>query len=294
MQGGGGWILDVDIRKCFDTLDHAHLRELLKRRVRDGVLLRLIGKWLNAGVLEEGILTYPEAGSPQGGVISPMLSNIYLHYVLDEWFEQVVKPRLTGRVFLVRFADDFVIGFTDRDDARRVMEVMPKRFGKYGLTIHPDKTRLVPFQLPPRRSARKDSTEGSQPGSFDLLGFTHYWSLSRKGNWVVKRKTGKSRLTRALRTVAQWCRTHRHHPIMEQHRTLSQKLKGHFAYYGITGAGSALAMFHREVTRTWRKWLSRRHRRGGYPWPRFARLLERYALPRPVVVHSVYRRAANP
>ena len=294
MQINGGWILDVDIRKFFDTLDHARLRELLQRRIRDGVLLRLIGKWLNAGVLEDGNLSYPDSGSPQGGVISPLLSNVFLHYVLDEWFEQVVQPRMKGRAFMIRYADDFVMGFSYEEDARRVLDVLPKRFGKYGLTLHPDKTRLVPFQRPPRRSARKDSTEGSQPGSFDLLGFTHYWSLSRKGNWVVKRKTAKSRLTRALRTVARWCRVHRHQPIAEQHQALSRKLKGHFAYYGITGNGSALAMFHREVTRTWRKWLSRRHRRGGYPWPRFARLLERYALPRPVVVHSVYRRVANP
>ena len=294
MQINGGWILDVDIQKFFDTLDHAHLRELLRRRVRDGVLLRLIGKWLNAGVLEDGNLSYPEAGSPQGGVISPLLSNVFLHYVLDEWFDQVVQPCLKGRAFLIRYADDFVMGFACEEDARRVLDVLPKRFGKYGLTLHPAKTRLVPFQRPPRRSARKGSTKGSLPGSFDLLGFTHYWSLSRKGNWVVKRKTAKSRLTRALRTVARWCRTHRHQPIAEQHRTLSQKLKGHFAYYGITGNGSSLSMFHREVTRAWRKWLARRHRRGGYPWPRFIRLLERYTLPRPVVVHSVYRNAANP
>ena len=294
MQINGGWILDVDIQKFFDTLDHAHLRELLRRRVRDGVLLRLIGKWLNAGVLEDGNLSYPDAGSPQGGVISTLLSNVFLHYVLDEWFEQVVKLHLKGRAFLIRYADDFVMGFACEEDARRVLDVLPKRFGKYGLTLHPDKTRLVPFQRPPRRSARKGSAKGSPPGSFDLLGFTHYWSLSRKGNWVVKRKTAKSRLTRALRTVARWCRTHRHQPIAEQHRTLSQKLKGHFAYYGITGNGSALSMFHREVTRAWRKWLARRHRRGGYPWPRFIRLLERYTLPRPVVVHSVYRTAANP
>ena len=294
MQINGGWILDVDIRKFFDTLDHARLRELLQRRIRDGVLLRLIGKWLNAGVLEDGNLSYPDSGSPQGGVISPLLSNVFLHYVLDEWFEQVVQPRMKGRAFMIRYADDFVMGFSYEEDARRVLDVLPKRFGKYGLTLHPDKTRLVPFQRPPRRSARKDSTEGSQPGSFDLLGFTHYWSLSRKGNWVVKRKTAKSRLTRALRTVARWCRVHRHQPIAEQHQALSRKLKGHFAYYGITGNGSALAMFHREVTRIWRKWLSRRHRRGGYPWPQFTRLLERYPLPRPVVVHSVYRRVANP
>lgn len=294
MQVDGGWILDVDIQKFFDTLDHSRLRELLQRRVRDGVLLRLIGKWLNAGVLEDGNLSYPDSGSPQGGVISPLLSNVFLHYVLDEWFEQEVQPRLQGRAFLIRYADDAVIGFAHEEDARRVLDVLPKRLGTYGLTLHPDKTRLVPFQRPPRRVARKDSNEGPRPGSFDLLGFTHYWSRSRKGTWVVKRKTAKSRLTRALRTVAQWCRRHRHQPITEQHRTLSQKLKGHFAYYGITGNGSALSMFHCEVTRTWRKWLSRRHRRGGYPWPQFNRLLERYTLPPPVMVHSVYRRAAKP
>jgi len=293
MQGGGGWILDVDIRKCFDTLDHAHLRELLKRRVRDGVLLRLIGKWLNAGVLEEGILTYPEAGSPQGGVISPMLSNIYLHYVLDEWFEQVVTPRLKGRVFLVRFADDFVIGFTDLDDARRVMEVMPKRFGKYGLTIHPDKTRLVPFRRP-RRGGDDHAAKRQGPGAFDLLGFTHYWGQSRSGKWVVKRKTATGRLTRALRKVARWCRFNRHQPIAAQHKALRKKLQGHFQYYGITGNGPALCSFANEVRRAWRYWLARRNRKRRLPWKRFNQLLQRYPLPRAMVVHSVYRRAAKP
>jgi RNA-directed DNA polymerase len=153
------WLVEVDIRKYFDTLDHAHLRSLLRQRVRDGVLLRLIDKWLEAGVLEEGIINYPEAGTPQGGVISPLLANIYLHYVLDVWFAETVKPRLKGRAFLVRYADDFVMGFTCEEDARRVLDVLPKRFGKYGLTIHPDKTRLVPFRRPP-----------SRPASAELLG----------------------------------------------------------------------------------------------------------------------------
>jgi group II intron reverse transcriptase/maturase len=144
----GGWILDVDIRKFFDTIDHGHLREFLKRRVRDGVLLRLIGKWLNAGVLEDGCVTHPESGSPQGGVISPILSNLFLHYVLDAWYEREVRPRLKGESFLIRYADDFVIGFSHEEDARRVLAVLPKRFAKYGLTIHPEKTRLVPFERP--------------------------------------------------------------------------------------------------------------------------------------------------
>jgi group II intron reverse transcriptase/maturase len=140
MATSGGWILDVDIRKFFDTLDHGHLRDLLRHRVRDGVLLRLIGKWLKAGVLEDGQIIHPEEGTPQGGVISPLLANIYLHYVLDEWLEQEVKPRLRGRAFLIRYADDFVLGFTGEADARRLLEVLPRRFARYGLTIHPDKT----------------------------------------------------------------------------------------------------------------------------------------------------------
>jgi RNA-directed DNA polymerase len=230
MAMGGCWILEVDIRKFFDTLDHAHLRELLTQRVRDGVLLRLIGKWLNAGVLEEGNLSFPEAGTPQGGVVSPLLANVYLHDVLDVWFEREVQPRLKGRAFLMRYADDFVMGFASEEDARRVLDVLPKRFGNYGLTLHPDKTRLVSFQSPSRRTPRPGSSQERKPGSFDLLGFTHYWGRSRKGFWVVKRKTAQGRLSRALRTMAPWCRRNRHQPLSVQHHTLKQKLLGHFAY----------------------------------------------------------------
>jgi RNA-directed DNA polymerase len=293
MDMGGGWILEVDIRKFFDTLDHAQLRELLKQRVRDGVLLRLIGKWLNAGVLEEGNLSFPDTGTPQGGVISPLLANVYLHYVLDVWFERDVKPRLKGRAFLVRYADDFVMGFACEEDARRVLEVLPKRFGKYGLALHPDKTRLVPFRRPPQKPQRHDSNGNSQPGSFDLLGFTHYWGRSRKGVWVVKRKTAQGRLSRALTRIAQWCRAHRHDPIADQHRTLSQKLRGHLAYFGITGNGLAIKGFRDGVLRIWKKWLARRRRRGFLSWETFGRLLKRYPLPAALVVHSVYRRAGK-
>jgi hypothetical protein len=272
----------------FDTLDHAHLRELLKRRVRDGVLLRLIGKWLNAGILEDGEQSFPATGSPQGGVISPLLANVYLHYVLDVWFEDEVKPRLRGRAFLIRYADDFVMGFACEEDARRVLDVLPKRFGKYGLTIHPEKTRLVAFR-PPSGANRQGPEAAAQPGTFDLLGFTHYWGRSRKGIWVVKRRTAPSRFRRAIRRIDQWCRINRHQPLAEQHRTLGQKLRGHFAYYGITGNGEALRRFRDAVARLWRKWLMRRKRHGFIPWTQFLRLLGRYPLPPPVVVHSVYR-----
>ena len=181
MAMGGGWILDVDIRKFFDTLDHAHLRDFLKRRVRDGVLLRLIDKWLKAGVLEDGCITHPETGTPQGGVISPVLSNLFLHYVLDDWFEQEVQPRLKGQSFLIRYADDFVMGFSHEEDARRVLAVLPKRFAKYGLTIHPDKTRLVPFERPDHGPKPPDANRREPPGTFDLLGFTHFWARSLRG-----------------------------------------------------------------------------------------------------------------
>jgi len=293
MKIDGGWILEVDIRKFFDTLDHGHLRAFLKRRVRDGVLLRLIGKWLNAGVLEDGCLSYPEAGSPQGGVVSPILANVFLHYVLDAWFAREVQPRLKGRAFLIRYADDFVIGFTREDDARRVMEVLPKRFGKYGLAVHPTKTKLVPFRRPPLSSSPKGGPGGDRPGTFDLLGFTHYWSRSRKGNWVVKRKTAASRFTRAVRTIAQWCRNNRHRPIGEQHRALSQKLRGHYAYYGITGNSVALNRLREEVRRVWRKWLVRRKRGNRPPWSWFARLQERYRLPYAAAIHSVCRKRSE-
>lgn len=268
--------------------DHAHLQSFLQHRVRDGVLLRLIGKWLNAGVLEAGDLSYPESGSPQGGVVSPILANVYLHYVLDEWFAREVQPRMKGRTFLIRYADDFVMGFSHEEDARRVMDVLPKRFGKYGLTLHPEKTRLVPFQRPPSGSRRPDS-ERCPSGTFDLLGFTHYWGLSRNRQWVVKRKTARSRFTRAIEAVARWCRWNRHQPIAEQHKTLSQKLRGHFAYYGITGNSVMLSRFRYEVRRVWRKWLARRKRGDRYAWSRFARLLEHYPLPAAIAVHSVCR-----
>ena len=287
---GGGWIVEVDIRRFFDTLDHGQLRELLQRRVRDGVLLRLIGKWLQAGVLEDGGYTRSATGTPQGGVISPLLANIYLHYVLDEWWQGEVQPRLRGRAFLIRYADDFVMVFTCEDDARRVLEVLPKRFEKFGLQLHPDKTRLVPFARPQSAPATLPVTEIREPGTFDFLGFRHHWGRSRRGFWVVRRRTATDRFRRALKTIAQWCRHYRHLPVQQQHRTLSQKLTGHYGYFGITGNFSMLQRFRDQVRRLWRFWLSRRNRRGPMTWPRFAALLQCYPLPPPRVVHSVYRR----
>ena len=280
MSLGGGYVIEADIRDCFGALPHDQLRAILSQRMRDGVLTRLIGKWLNAGVLESGHITYPEAGTPQGGVISPLLANVFLHTVLDVWFESEVKPRLRGPAFLVRYADDFVLVFACQDDARRVYQVLPQRFAKYGLTLHPEKTKLLDFQRP---GATKD------PESFDFLGFTHLWARSRRGFWVVKQQTAKSRLRRALGAVTDWCRRHRHLPVRDQCRTLARKLQGHCRYYGITGNSHALGRYRRGLLTIWRKWLMRRSNAARQPWDWWNNLCQRYALPPAIATHSVLR-----
>jgi RNA-directed DNA polymerase len=290
MEMGGGWVVEVDIQGFFDSLDHGHLRGFLDQRVRDGVVRRAIDKWLKAGVMQEGELVHTEGGTPQGGVVSPLLANVYLHEVLDKWFEAEVKPRLKGRGFLIRYADDFVVVLSSEEDARRVMNVLPKRFGRYGLTLHLEKTRLVPFQRP------SSGTSGGKADlhSFVLLGFTHHWAKSLRGRWFVRRKTAPSRFGRALQRVNEWCRRNRHLPVAIQQQSLSRKLKGHYGYFGITGNAAALGGFFYEVKLVWRLWLDRRSQRAKMTWPRFQKLLERYPLPSPVVVHSVYRSTANP
>jgi RNA-directed DNA polymerase len=232
------------------------------------------------------VVHYPEAGTPQGGSISPLLSNVYLHYVLDQWFAQEVQPRLKGHAFMVRFADDAVMGFERQEDAERVLRVLPKRIGKYGLTIHPDKTRLVAF-------GRPRGAQGNKPETFDFLGFTHYWGKSRRGTWIVKTQTARQRLSRGLKRIAEWCRRNRHLTVAQQHQELCRKLRGHYAYYGLTGNGPWLSKFRQGVRRIWRQWLHRRSRTpSDMPWDRYVRLLERYRLPPIKIVHSVY--AAKP
>lgn len=278
-MGDGCWVLEADIRSYFDTVKHEHLRGFYRKRVRDGVVLRMLGKWLKAGVMEDKQLRYPDEGTPQGGVISPLLSNIYLHEVLDVWFLQQVMPRLGGRSELIRFADDFVIVFSSETDARRVMEVLPKRFERYGLTIHEDKTRLVEFSRP-KGSGR------SETGSFTFLGFTHYWGKSQKGRWVVKRKTSKDKLRVAISKVYLWCRINRHLPVKLQQQKLRQKLLGYYGYYGITFNMRSIRSFFEQVKRCWQKWLNRRSRNNPMPWERFNKLLRRYPLPGPRIVHQ--------
>ena len=288
MKMEGGWVIEVDIERFFDTLDHGQLRQMLDQRVRDGVMRRMIDKWLKAGVLEGGAVHYPDGGTPQGGVISPLLANVYLHHVLDMWFEDMARPKLRGEAFLVRYADDFVIVCAMKSDAEKLMNVLPKRFGKYGLKLHPEKTRLVRFTKPPYTSTGNGGGRGGS-GTFDLLGFTHYWRRPyRSRAWVIQRKTASSRLSRAIRKVSEWCRDNRHRAVAEQLKALASKLRGHYQYFGLTGNGRALKNFFSAVRREWHRWLNRRSQRNNTKWDRFENLLQHYVLPKPIVVHSVY------
>jgi RNA-directed DNA polymerase len=277
-MGKSAVVLEIDIKGFFDTLKHEHLREALRRRVCDGVITRIVGKWLKAGIVESGAMQYPEEGCPQGGVISPLLSNIYLHEVLDVWFEQEIAKLLTGKAKLVRFADDAVIVFEHMEDAQRVRRVISKRFAKYGLELHPEKTRLITFNKP--------EVPGSKTETFDFLGFTHYWTRSFKGHWVVRRKTSKKRLKRAILRTYEWCKEHRHDTVKEQWRTLNQKIRGHYQYYSVTSNIQSLKLYLNAVVRAWHKWLGRRSRDNQMPWEKMKRLLKRYPLLQPKIYHS--------
>ncbi len=292
MENRGGWVYEVDIKAFFDTLDHQHLRGFLDQRVTDGPIRRTINKWLAAGVMEDGQRQGSDEGTPQGGIISPLLANLYLHEVLDRWIEGDVKLRMKGRVFLVRYADDFVLGFELESDARKVAEVVPKRFAKFGLTVHPTKTRLLNFHRPNKFPLKGPERE-ERPETFDFLAFTHYWARSENGNWVVKQKTARSRLRRAILTVRDWCKKHRHWDLREQWKILVAKLRGYYNYFGLTANVRAISAYAREVRKAWKAALTRRSQRG-MTWNDFDRILKRYPLPEPVLVHSKYRRSAKP
>lgn len=273
-QGRAQWIIEADIVSFFDSLDRSKLMEMLRTRVADESLLRLVGKCLHAGVLDGDQYTEPEQGTAQGSVISPLLGNVYLHYALDLWFEREIKPRLRTRAFLIRYADDFVIAFESGIDAERVMAVLPKRMGRFGLTLHPDKTRLIPFIRPQKGDCRC-------PVTLDFLGFTLYWRKSRGGAWMMACKTQRERLARALRSITVYCRRYRHDPVTAQHAALVRRLRGHFNYFGVNGNIRSLQRLVHVTRRIWRKWLSRRSQRSRVSWARFIVLEARFPLPVP-------------
>ena len=283
MENNGRWVLDVDLRRYFETIDHGHLRDFLARRVVDGVVRRMIDKWLKAGVLKGAQWSRSDRGTPQGGVISPLLANVYLHYVLDDWYEQEVVPRMKRTTTLVRYCDDFVLVFDDFLDCVRVQRVLGKRLARFGLSLNSDKTHMVDFRFKRPDGKRHPATEAT---SFAFLGFLHVWGKSRRGKNVVYQRTAKDRYARALRSIHLWCRKHRHVPLAKQHAMLTRKMRGHYAYYGITGNSKRLRWYAHQVQRIWRYWLARRTRGWRFRWDRFHALLDRYPLPNATIVHQ--------
>ena len=278
-----GWILELDIQSYFDKIVRGSLIEMVEKRVSDGSVLRLIQKWIKVGVIEDGKLLMSETGTGQGQPISPLLANIYLHHVLDVWFEEVVKPRLKGEAYEIRFADDAILCFQHREDAEKVMRVLPKRFEKFGLTLHPEKTRLIEFG---RYAARNAKKQGKRPATFDFLGLTHLCARSLKGKFTVHVRTMAKRLRRGLKAIADWCQQHRHEPVSEQQKTLNAKLRGHYQYYGRTSNYRCIMQFYRRVRRIWWEWLSRRTRGRRLTWERYSALLRQHPLLLPRITHS--------
>ena len=284
LQSGIHYVIDCDISAFFDNLQHDELLEILRKRVKDGRVLELIESWLKAGIMDGKELVFPDKGSPQGSVISPLLANAYLHEVLDTWFVEVVTAHCRGKVVMYRYADDFVIGCELESDARRIMAAFPKRFGKYGLEINADKTRMISFRRPPRNYSRQ--THGPKPGTFCFLVFTHYWGRTRKGWYTMKWKTDSRRLRRSVSTFWQWCRSNRHLPVEDQYKKLCAKLRGYYQYHGIPFNSEALRQVYFQVTRAWRYWFNRRGGRKKLDWPTFQRLMATFKLPLPRIVHG--------
>ena len=282
-RGEVRWIFEADIVSFFDSLDRTELKKMLEVRVADGSFLRLIGKCLHVGVLDGEAVLEPELGTVQGSVLSPLLGNVYLHYVLDRWFETEVKPRLRGTATLIRSCDDFIIGFEREEDARRVLAVLEKRLGRFGLALHPDKTRLLPFWRPPTMQQ-----SGQGPATFDFLGFTFYWRRTRTGHWRMGCKTRRASLRRAKQAIDDWCRRHRHQPVEAQHAALSRRLRGHFNYFGVSGNFQSLLRLVEATKRAWYKWLCRRSQRKRLNWERFTDLLRQRPLPHPRITVQIW------
>ena len=271
------YIIDADIKNYFGSINHGLLREFPDRRVKDGVIRKMLDKWLKAGILEDKQLSYPKEGTPQGGLVSPLLSNIYLHYVLNAWFTEEIQPQLSGKSFIVRYADDFVLGFENSKDVDRVLKVLQKRFEKYKLELHAEKTGVI--------NLKSKRGEGSR--SFDFLGFTHYLGKSRKGKLVLKRKTSSKKFTVAISKVHDWIKANRHRRLKELIPELNAKIRGHYNYYGMTFNDKGLYKYYLEVKRLLHKWLNRRGGKAVWNWVRFTKLTEEWMpLQKPKIYHS--------
>lgn len=278
------YVLEFDITSYFDTVVRSQLMEMIGRRIGDGRILQLIGKWIQVGAIEEGRLLVNKTGIGQGQVISPLLANIYLHHVLDRWFEEDVKPRLRGEAHEIRYADDGILCFEYQEDAEKVLKVLHQRFAKYGLTLHPDKTQLVEFG---RYAAQHRARQGKgKPETFDFLGFTHICTRSRQGSFAIHLRTMRKRFQRGLKAVSRWCQKHRHDDVEEQRTGLNLKLRGHYQYYGRVTNFEGILRFHEAVKKVWRKWLGRRSRGQPMTWQDFRNILNRLPLLRPRITRS--------
>lgn len=278
------WVLDCDIRSFFDSVDHDWLLRMVAHRIADRRLLRLLRRWLRAGVLDDGQYAETVEGTPQGAGISPLLANIYLHYVLDLWVAQWQRRNATGPMRLVRYADDFVMTFQNRRDAERMLSDLRERLAEFGLTLNEDKTRLIAFGRFAEQW-RRDRGQG-RPETFDFLGFTYYCGKSRNGRFMVKRKSQRKRVLRKLKALRDDMKRRRHQTLHEQREWLATVLRGHYGYYGVTGNSRWLWRFYRQVQTAWLQALRRRSQRSRLPWQRFRARLEVFPLPPPRIVHS--------
>ena len=270
--GRYSFIVEADIKSYFDNVDHDWMTRMLEERIDDSPFVRLIGKWLKAGVLEtEGKVTHPMTGTPQGGVVSPILANIYLHYALDLWFEKVVKKHCRGKAYLVRYADDYVCAFEYQGDAERFYRAMVKRLKRFGLELSAEKTRIMTFDRKPPRGRER----------FEFLGFEFYWGMDRGGRPRVKRRTSRKNLRRSIKRFTAWCKENLHLRTRELFRRLNTKLRGYYRYYGVIGNYASLKQFFEQVVRILHKWLNRRSQRRSYNWPAYKAILKHYAIAEP-------------
>lgn len=277
------YVLDADLRSFFDSVDHEWMLRALAERIADKRVLRLIEQWLKVGILESGECEPSEVGTPQGALISPLLANVFLHYVLDKWVLRWQSKEADDAMFFVRYADDFILGFKLERDAQKMLAALKERMAKYGLALNEDKTRLIEFG---RFAADNRSRRGERrPETFDFLGFTHYCSRTRKGRFMVKRKTQGKRLRRKLNELREEAKRRMHQPVAEQHKWLCQVLRGHYAYFGLPCNFRSLRTFLWEVRRLWHRALRRRDRERRLTWARFVQLLEHFPLPKPRITH---------
>ncbi len=279
-------IVEADIKGFFDNVSHDKLLEFIQIRINDTTLLNLISKFLKAGYIDDGVLVKPDAGTPQGSILSPMLANIFLHYVLDTWFETTVKNHVNGFCELVRYADDFVCVVRYAEDAARIEKALKNRFNKYELEIHPEKSRRFSFGRFERQHAAQQKRRSN---TFDFLGFTHYCDKSLKGNFKIGRKTSRKKYTIKCKEMNSWLKS-----IRNQIKTkiwwkiLASKLQGHFQYYGVSENYGGLQMFYKETLKMVKKWLNRRSQKRKMNWENFNNYLKHYPLPKPKIVHNLY------